>query len=305
MNFDITILGCGAATPTQRLSPTAQFVSIHEHSFLIDCGEGTQTRIRQMGFKMQKIEAIFISHLHGDHFFGLIGLLSTFSLLGRTKELTIVAPGDLEAWLYQTMRISDSFFTFPLHFVTTQKNETNWVYETEFLKVKAIPVRHRIACHAFIFEEKPHPRKVIKSAIQEYKLGIEEMVHLKRGEDIIRESGEMVQCNQVCEAPMKQRKYIFCSDTSPLQWMDPDVFDADLLYHEATFLEEHAERARQTFHSTAKQAAGVALHLRSKQLILGHFSARYHDLQLFEQEAQTVFQNVSVAVEGQTYSIEL
>ncbi len=305
MNFDITILGCGAATPTQRLSPTAQFVSIHEHAFLIDCGEGTQMRIRQMGFKMQKIEAIFISHLHGDHFFGLIGLLSTFSLLGRTKELTIVAPKDLEPWVFQTLRISDSFLTFPIQFVATEKNQSSTVYETDFLTVKAIPVKHRIACHAFLFTEKPHPLKIHKSSIQEHQLGIEEMVQLKKGIDVIRDNGETIYSSEVCEPALRQRKYFFCSDTLPLKLEDPELFELDLLYHESTFLEDHIERAAHTFHSTAKQAAMVANHLCAKRLLLGHFSARYHDLGLFDVEAKQEFSNVQVAKEGETYSIEL
>jgi ribonuclease Z len=305
LNFDITILGCGAATPTQRLSPTAQFVSIHEHSFLIDCGEGTQIRIREMGFKMQKIEAIFISHLHGDHFFGLIGLLSTFSLLGRTKDLTVIAPRDLEPWIFQTLRISDSYLTFPVHFVATEKNESAVVYETEFLTVKAVPVKHRIACHAFLFAEKPHPLKVKKYCIEDYQLGIEEMVKLKRGEDVIREGGEVIRVSSVCEEPQPPRKYFFCSDTLPLKLEDADLFNVDLLYHESTFLDDHIERAAHTFHSTARQAAQVANHLQAKKLLLGHFSARYHDLSLFATEAQLEFAESEAAKEGSTYSIPL
>ncbi len=262
-------------------------------------------RIRQMGFKMQKIEAIFISHLHGDHFFGLIGLLSTFSLLGRTKDLTIVAPKDLEPWIFQTLRISDSFLTFRIHFVPTEKNQSSIIYETDFLTVSAVPVKHRIACHAFLFNEKPHALKIYKSAIQEHQLGIEEMVQLKKGLNIHRENGEVIHSATVCEPAQKQRKYLFCSDTLPLKLNEPDLFDVDLLYHESTFLEEHVERAAHTFHSTAKQAAHVANHLRAKDLLLGHFSARYHDLTLFETEASTIFSNVRVAQEGVTYSIEL
>ncbi len=305
MNFDITILGCGAATPTQRLSPTAQFVSIHDHSFLIDCGEGTQMRIRQMGFKMQKIEAIFISHLHGDHFFGLIGLLSTFSLLGRTKELSIIAPKDLEPWIFQTLRISDSYLTFQVQFVATEKNQSGTIYETDFLTVKAVPVKHRIACHAFLFSEKPHPLKIHKSAIEEHQLGIEDMVQLKRGIDVFGENGKTILSVDVCEPALPIRKYFFCSDTVPLKLEDEELFDVDLLYHESTFLEDHVERAAHTFHSTARQAADVANHLRAKKLLLGHFSARYHDLSLFEKEAQEVFAQSQVAIEGSTYSIKL
>lgn len=305
MNFDITILGCGAATPTQRLAPTAQFVSIHEQSILLDCGEGTQIRLRQLGIKMQKIQVICISHLHGDHIFGLVGLLSTYSLLGRTKELSIIGPPDLEEWVLHTLKISASYLTFPLNFITTSSKEELLVWESEHVQIYSVPLKHRIACSGYLLREREHPRKIFKSAIEEFQLGIEEMVHLKRGMEIERENGQVISPEMVCEPSVPVRSYFFCTDTLPLSKSFDLLFGIDLLYHESTFLEEHVERAKSTFHSTAKQAAVVANHLRAKKLLLGHFSARYPDYQAFVDEAKEVFTQVELAEEGKTWKIEL
>jgi ribonuclease Z len=305
LNFDITILGCGAATPTQRLAPTAQFVSIHEQSILLDCGEGTQIRLRELGIKMQKIQVICISHLHGDHIFGLVGLLSTYSLLGRTKELTIIGPPELEEWILHTLKISASYLTFQLTFIATSTKEEALVWENEHVQIYAVPLKHRIACCGFLLRETEHLRKIYKSAIEEYGLGIEEMIQLKRGMEIERTNGLVITPEMVCEPPVRSRSYFFCTDTLPLQKTFELLFDVDLLYHESTFLEEHNERAKATFHSTAKQAAVVAKHLRSKKLLLGHFSARYPDYQIFVEEAKAIFTSVELAEEGKTWKIEL
>jgi ribonuclease Z len=305
LNFDITILGCGAATPTQRLAPTAQFVSIHEQSILLDCGEGTQIRLRELGIKMQKIQVICISHLHGDHIFGLVGLLSTYSLLGRTKELMIIGPPDLEEWVLHTLKISASYLTFPLIFIPTSNKEEELVWESDHVQIYSVPLKHRIACCGYLLREREHARKIYKSAIEEFQLGIEEMVQLKRGMEIERDSGQVITPSMVCEPPVQVRSYFFCTDTLPLNKNFDLLFEVDLLYHESTFLEEHTERAKATFHSTAKQAARVASHLRCKNLILGHFSARYPDYQIFVEEAKEIFPNVELAEEGKTWRIEL
>ncbi len=304
MNFDITILGCGAATPTQRLRPTAQIVSVRDHYFLLDCGEGTQMQLRQYGIKMQRIEVIFISHLHGDHIYGLIGLLSTFSLLGRTADLTIVGPPELQEWLSLTFKISDTYLSFPLHFVETKKS-SEWIWENDFLKVKSIPVKHRMACNAYLFVEKPLERKIIKSFIPFYKLTLDELLVLKKDKVVVRDDGKVIDPNEVCSPRQQERKYFFCTDTLPLQISDADLMGLDLLYHEATFLEDHVKRAKETHHSTARQAAEVASFYRAKKLILGHFSARYLDLSAFEVEAGSIFPQVECAEEGKKYSIEI
>ncbi|MEN9334807.1 MAG: hypothetical protein RLY35_1987 [Bacteroidota bacterium] len=304
MNFDITILGCGAATPTLRLRPTAQVVSVRDHYFLLDCGEGTQTQLRQYGIKMQRIEVIFISHLHGDHIYGLIGLLSTYSLLGRIAELTIVGPPELKEWLNHTFKISETYLSFPLHFVPTGST-SDWVWENDFLRVKSVPVKHRMACHAFLFEEKPLERKIIKSYIGEKRLTLDELLVLKKDLVVTREDGEVIHPDSVCSPRQQPRKYFFCTDTLPLQLVDDDLMGIDLLYHEATFLEEHVKRAKETHHSTARQAAEVAQYYRAGKLLLGHFSARYSDLSQFESEAKVVFERVECAEEGKKYSIPI
>ena len=297
-------MGCGAATPTQRLRPTAQIVSVRDHYFLLDCGEGTQIQLRQYGIKMQRIEVIFISHLHGDHIYGLIGLLSTFSLLGRTAYLTIVGPPELQEWLALTFRISDTYLSFPLQFIETSKR-SDWIWENDFLKVKSIPVKHRMACNAYLFVEKPLERKIVKSFIPHYRLTLDELLVLKKDKPIHREDGKVIEPNEVCSPRQQVRKYFFCTDTLPLKLEDEDLIGIDLLYHEATFLEDHVKRAKETHHSTARQAAEVALFYQARKLILGHFSARYPDLSAFELEAGSVFPQVECAQEGTKYSIEI
>jgi len=305
MNFDITILGCGAATPTKRHRPTAQVVSIRDHLFLLDCGEGTQMQLRELGIKMQRISHILISHLHGDHFYGLIGLLSTYALLGRTKDLILIAPKELEAWLDHTLKISASYLTFPLHFVPIPEKGSGIVWENEWLSIHSIPLKHRIQCSGFLFQEKPHERKLIKSFVSELSIGIEESIALKKNQIIHRSNGEIIDPALVCEPPFGQRSYFFCTDTLPLSFDYSPLQNIDLLYHESTFLQEHLARAKTTFHSTAQQAALVAKSLNAGELILGHFSARYPHLDDFGVEAKSVFEKTSLAEEGKTWSIPL
>lgn len=305
MNFDITILGCGAATPTKRHRPTAQIVSIRDHLFLVDCGEGTQMQLRDLSIKMQRISHILISHLHGDHFYGLIGLLSTYALLGRTKELMIIGPKELEPWILNTLKVSSSYLTYPLLFSPTPENENAVIWENDWLSIHSIPLKHRVQCNGFLFQEKSHERKLIKWMVKEFKIGIEESIALKKNQVIKRASGEILDPNDVCEPIMQPRSYFFCTDTLPLTFDYTALQNIDLLYHESTFLEEHTQRAKATFHSTAKQAAQVALNLRAKALILGHFSARYPHLEDFVLEAKSIFPCTTLAEEGKTWSIPL
>jgi len=305
MNFDITILGCGAATPTMRYRPTAQLVSIRDHYFLIDCGEGTQMQMRALGLKMQRISHIFISHLHGDHFYGLLGLISTFSLLGRTQPLVVVGPAALEAWLFQSFKISDTYLTFEIHFISTDPDQPGVAWENEFLEVHSVPLKHRIQCNGFLFREKEHERKLIKSFIHEFQIGLEEMIQLKKNQSVKREKGKDLLPDEICYPIQRRRSYFFCSDTLPISHPYPPLQNVDLIYHESTFLNEHQARAKSTFHSTAEQAAGVAKFLNANRLILGHFSARYKEMSVFIQEAHCVFPNVALAEEGKTWSIPL
>lgn len=224
-------------------------------------------------------------------------------MLGRTADLTIVGPSELKEWLDLTFKISDTFLSFPIHYIHTQKT-SEWIWENDFLKVKSIPVKHRVACNAFLFQEKPLERKIIKSYISTHRLTLDELLMLKKDKEIEREDGQCIYPDEVCSPRQHPRKYFFCTDTLPLKLDDPDLMGIDLVYHESTFLDEHTQRAKETHHSTARQAAEVARSYKAKQLLLGHFSARYKDLEAFAVEASSVFSNVQCAEEGKKYSIE-
>jgi ribonuclease Z len=305
VNFDVTILGCGAATPTRRHRPTAQLVSIRDHYFLLDCGEGTQMQMRELGIKMQRIGHILISHLHGDHIYGLLGLLSTYALLGRTQPLVLIGPPDLKKWIDDSFKMSASYLTYPLQFIATNGELMELIWENDWLEIHAIPLKHRLHCNGFLFKEKPHERKVIKSMISERKILLEEIVQLKRNQNVNRANGEVLHADEVCYPSMKQRRYFFSSDTIPIYHECKDLEEVDLIYHEATFLNDKIDRAKSTFHSTAAQAAQVAQHLSAKRLILGHFSARYPELHSFIEEAKPHFEHVEIAEEGKTWEIPL
>ena len=305
MNFDITILGCGAATPTRRHRPTAQVVSIRDNYFLLDCGEGTQMQMRELGIKMQRIDYILISHLHGDHIYGLLGLLSTFSLLGRTQSVTLIGPADLKKWVDDSFKMSETYLTYPIEFIATHQDVVEVVWQNEWLEVHAIPLKHRLHCNGFLFKEKPHERKVMKSMLGEKKILLEEIIQLKKNQVVHRDNGEVLDPDEVCSPPFRQRSYFFSSDTIPILHEYDVLKGVDMLYHEATFLNDKIERAKTTFHSTAEQAAKVAQHLGVKKLLLGHFSARYGDLNAFIEEAKPFFEAVEIAEEGRTWEIPL
>jgi ribonuclease Z len=298
MTFKVIIFGCGAATPTLQHHPSAQVVNLHDKLFLVDCGEGTQLQFRKYGFGFQKISAIFISHLHGDHYLGLVGLMSSMHLLGRKQKLKIFGPPALEQLIRINLELSSTYLDYEVEFTPTSDTEKILVHEDQTLRVFSVPLKHRVFCTGFLFEEKQRPLKVKRDFIEEYQLMPSQILLLKKGEDVVLEDGRIVTCDEVCVTPPPPRKYAYCSDTTYLPELAQMIEGVDLLYHESTFLESESLRAAQTFHSTAKQAATIAGMAKVKHLLLGHFSSRYRDDQLFLEEASPIFEKVSLANEG-------
>jgi ribonuclease Z len=298
MTFKVIIFGCGAATPTLQHHPSAQVVNLHDKLFLVDCGEGTQLQFRKYGFGFQKISAVFISHLHGDHYLGLIGLMSSMHLLGRKQKLKVFGPPALEQLIRINLELSSTYLDYEVEFTATSDDEKRLVHEDHTLRVFSIPLKHRVFCTGFLFEEKQRPLKVKRNSIDEYQLMPSHILMLKKGVDAVLEDGRIVTCDEVCVTPPPPRKYAYCSDTTFLPELAQHIEGVDLLYHESTFLESEALRATQTFHSTARQAATIAGLAKAKHLLLGHFSSRYRNDELFLEEAAPVFEKVSLANEG-------
>ncbi len=303
MKFEVTILGCGSATPTLRHSPTAQLVNYEERYFLLDCGEGTQLQLRRFGIKFQRIDHIFITHLHGDHCLGLPGLLSTLHLLGRTKAMHLYAHPDLEEATRIQLKVSHSRLRFEVQWHQLAHSEVQTVFENRTLLVQSVPLNHRIPTCGFIIREKEKERNILPSAIDQYQLSIARIRQIKRGADFTTPSGKIIPNEQLTSAPMLPRSYAFITDTAGKPEMVDAVRGVDLLYHESTFLQRDASRAKDTYHSTALQAAETASAAGVGQLLLGHFSARYREMEPFRKEASAVFPNVTIAYEGLTVPI--
>jgi len=304
MKFEVNILGCAAATPTIKRNSTSQILNLHDKYFLVDCGEGTQMQLRKFKFKFQRINHIFISHLHGDHYLGLFGLISSMHLLGRTKDLHIYGPPELKALIDMNNKASQSYLNYHYEFHSTQDKESELIYEDNTLKVTSVPLSHRIPTTGFLFEEKPKKNRIRKEKISEHKLGVEEILTLKRGEDVYREDGRTFTSAECTLPPYPPRKYVYLSDTEPLNKNIGIFKGVDLMYHESTFLEDKLDRAKATFHSTAKQAALVAYNSEAKKLCLGHFSNRYTDTAAFLEEAHPIFSNTILAHDGLKIIVE-
>ena len=304
MSIELTILGCHSATPRVNAHPTAQYLEINSRCFLIDCGEGTQRQMRKYKVGFSKINQIFISHLHGDHFFGLIGLISTFGILNREKELHIFGPLGIKEVINLQLRHSKSHIKFDLIFHELNSKKSELIFEDEKVKIKTIPLHHRVYTNGFLFMEKEKPRKLNIKAIKE----VEEIEtcdynNLKAGKDFVLKSNEVIQNSLLTLDPEPSLSYAFCSDTS----YKPDIIEiikeAHLLYHEATFLSDKKDLAKKTRHSTAEQAALIAKKANVKKLIIGHYSSRYKDISLFKKEAEKVFSNVILAETGKVISM--
>ena len=299
----MTILGCGAALPLPGRNPTAQVVNVHEKQFLLDCGEGTQIALRHARVRMMRVDHIAISHLHGDHYLGLPGLISTFSLLGRTRALHVYGPPKLEQVLALHQEVGEGRLDFPLHFHPTQTETKQTLFEDKTVVLESFPVRHRIPTTGFILREKPKEPGVKREWVRQHNLVPSEILALKRGEDVIRPGGATLAFAEACHPVPAPRSYAFAADTKYWTAVAEFVKGADLLYHEATFDEAMKARAEKTFHSTATQAAKVARDAEVGQLIIGHVSARYESAELHLEQAREVFPNVVAASDGQVIPV--
>lgn len=302
--MELTILGSNSATPIFNRHPTAQVLTLHNNVYLIDCGEATQLQLMRYKIKMNRISHIFISHLHGDHYLGLTGLLFTMHLNGRTQELHLFAQQELMDILELQFRLSATVLRFNLIFHPLRHYSSQIILENDSVRVKSIIMNHRIPCAGFVFTSKPVPGNLIIDKLRNYKVPVELYHRIKEGDDFVTETGEVIPSSEFCLPPSKRMTYAFCSDTRYSESFLPDISHADLLYHEATFLHDMAERAEATFHSTARQAAQIAAKASVKKLVIGHFSARYRDLEPLLMEARSVFTNTELAIEGQTFKIE-
>src|SRR5690554_4452826 len=291
----LTILGCYSATPRKFNNPTAQLLEIKGRLFLIDCGEGTQVALRKSKSKFARVKHIFISHLHGDHFYGLIGLISTFHLLGRDATLTIYGPTGIRQIIELQLKFSGTKLNFPLEFIELESRESIKIYEDEKLTVSTIPLDHRVYTNDFLFQEKEGERKLNVDAAEEYNIDKSYYRKLKLGYDVINNKGKLIENHLVTFPPEPPKSYAFCSDTKYSPKIIPLIKNVSVLYHESTFLETHKEYCEITKHATAKQAATIAKNAKVGKLILGHYSTRYESIEFFKEEAQTVFKNTDIA----------
>lgn len=303
LKFEVTVLGCGSATPTLRHAPTAQVVNHNEHLFLLDCGEGTQLQLRRFKIKFQKINHILITHLHGDHFLGLPGLLSTLHLLGRTRPMNIFAHRDLQSVIESQLQLSHTKLRFPILWQELNYKAEVTICETPALDIVGFPLSHGIQCCGFKIVEKPKPRNIIPTVIERYTISVARIRQIKLGADLKLEDGTVILNKELTTAPSPPRSYGYCTDTAYHSKTAGYVRGVDLLYHESTFVEAERSAAKRTMHSTAKDAARVAKEAEAGKLLLGHYSARYRDEQLFGDEAKQVFENVFLADEGLTFSV--
>ena len=299
----LTILGCYAATPRSLNNPTSQVLEIKNHLFLIDCGEGTQVQLRKSKIKFSRINHILISHLHGDHFFGLPGLISTFRLLGRTTELHVYGPKGIKAAITLFLKLGDSWTNYPLIFHELSSTGPEKIYEDEKVSVSTIPLEHRVYTNGFLFMEQLGERKLNVKAVAKYKIDKCYFQNIKDGKDIVLENNSVIPNALLTFDPPEPKSYAFCSDTAFSERIIPWIKNVDVLYHESTFLETEKKLAPKTKHATAKEAATIAKEANVGMLILGHFSTRYKSLDLFREEAKTIFTNVELADDGKEFDL--
>ncbi|MCS4434629.1 ribonuclease Z [Aquiflexum gelatinilyticum] len=304
MEFEVTILGSNSAIPAHGRNQTSQLVSVGNSFLLIDCGEGTQIQLRKFRLKFGRIDFILISHLHGDHFYGLMGLISSFHLVKRERLLTIFGPSGLDEIITTQLKHTNTKLSFPLRFVPTQAEGKNLILEEPMFRVFTFPLQHRIPCTGFLIEEKPGLRNMIKEKLIKTKMPVEAIVSLREGNDVLDSDGKVKYSVEEYTYPPKQsKKYGYCSDTIFDLSLVGYIKGVDLLYHEATFGDDEKERAGTTFHSTSRQAANIAKEAEVDKLLLGHYSSRYKDLIPILNQAKEVFENSFLSEEGITYSI--
>ena len=299
----LNILGCHSATPTENTHTTSQVLEVKDHFFLIDCGEGTQNQLRQQKIKFSRIKHIFISHLHGDHFYGLVGLISTFRLLGRTADLHIYGPKGIKDVITLQLKLANSWTNYNLFFHELEKKKSELIYEDELITVHTIPLDHRVYTNGFLFQEKPGLKRLDKDKLRNYNIPHYDFHNLKLGRDLVLDDGNELKNEMVTLDPIPIKRYAFCSDTAYNESLVPLIKGVDLLYHEATFLNAHENLAQKTKHSTAAQAAKIAKLSEVKRLVLGHFSSRYRDKNRFLAEASPFFDVVELAADGKIFDV--
>lgn len=310
MDFNFTTLGTASALPTNSRYPSAHVLNIRGRLFLIDCGEAAQILLFRKGISILKIDNIFISHLHGDHCFGLFGLLSSMGMKGRTAKLTIHAPVELKGMLDFFMRAFDGdAMNYEIEHnvldATMKKGEMQKIFESRNIEAFAFPLNHRVPTFGFLFREKEPAPNVRKDLLEPYGITLKEIATLKRGEDVYREDGTILASKDFTYIPFRPRSFAYCSDTAPFEKLAQAIDSVDLLYHEATFAQDLKGTAQTTFHSTAKDAAEVALKANVKKLVLGHFSSRYVSVEHLRDEAREIFPNTELAERGARFDIEL
>lgn len=304
MSITLTILGCHSATPRINAFPTSQYLEINNSHFLIDCGEGTQRQMRKYKVGFSKINHIFISHLHGDHFYGLVGLLSTYGILNREKELHIYGPKGIKEVTLLQLKISQSHAKYKMifHELTSRKSEL--IFENDKVSVTTIPLNHRVYTNGYLFNEKEKPRKLNMLNISGYpEIGKADYLNLKAGRDFTLTSGDIIPNAELTLTPPKPLSFAFCSDTSYKPDIIPIIKNTDLLYHEATFLSDREDLAKKTKHSTSQQAAQIAKDANVHKLVIGHYSGRYKDISLFKKEATETFKNTELAEPGKVFTL--
>jgi ribonuclease Z len=303
MKFEVTILGSSSATPIYNRNPTSQVLNINEHWYLIDCGEGTQQQMLRFDIKASRIDHIFISHLHGDHYLGLVGLLSSLHLNGRKKVLKIFGPIHLKEIIDLQLKYSETTLQYPVEYIFTNADKAEVIVDNDDVVIETIPLDHRIACTGFLFRQKKRLRKLIKEKLEEIGVPIEYYTSLKKGRDYTSPDGKVYKNDLLTIDSEQPKTYSYCSDTQYNEKYFEQISNSTLLYHESTFLHNMLERASETNHTTALQAGEIALKTHAQKLLIGHFSARYKKLDELLTEAQSIFPETDLAIEGKTYVI--
>jgi ribonuclease Z len=299
--LSVTILGNNSAVPAFNRHPTSQVVTHDGTNYLVDCGEGTQIQMIKYKVRRGRISHIFISHLHGDHYFGLVGLINSFNLLSHTQELHVFAPAPLREIIEMQLKVADTTMCYPLHFHTL--NAAGVLVDNEKIRISCFRTNHRIECYGFVFEEKLGKRKLLIDKVRKMQIPVSFFTSLQMGLDYITPKGETILNTSVTAAPEKGKKYAFCADTKYDETIIPHIEGADMIYHETTYLDNLREKAEERFHSTTKQAAEIAKKARVKKLLIGHFSSKYAVLDAFRAEAREVFGNTEIAEEGVSYEV--
>lgn len=297
--LSVTILGNNSAVPAFNRHPTSQVVSHDGNNYLVDCGEGTQIQMIKYKIRRGKISHIFISHLHGDHYFGLIGLLNSFSLLSHKQELHVYAPSPLQQIIEMQLKVADNTLSYPLRFHTL--SGPGLLVDNDRIRISCFRTTHRIECYGFLFEEKEGKRKLLIEKVQQHEIPVSFYNSLQAGLDYATPNGTVIRNSEVTADPEKGKKYAFCADTKYDESIIPHIYGADAIYHETTYLDNFREKAEERFHCTTRQAATIAKKAFVKKLLIGHFSSKYNVLDQFLEEAREVFPDTELALEGVTY----